>query len=121
MDDDTVPVTVRADGYESTLAVTRGANLRRVLLDHGFEVYGTLSRAANCGGRGLCGTCGVRLEGPDGPPEPVHWHDAAAERWGYPRLSCQVSVTGPLTVDLVEKVVWGQLAPRTHESSGDVN
>ena len=112
MDDDTVPVTVRTDDYETTLTVARGSNLRRVLLDHGFEVYGTLSRVANCGGNGLCGTCGVRLDGPDGPPEPDHWHDSAAERWGYPRLSCQVSVTAPLTVDLVDKVVWGQLLPR---------
>jgi ferredoxin len=117
MDEETVPLTVRADGYETTLSVARGSNLRRVLLDHGFEVYGTLSRVANCGGNGLCGTCGVRLDGPNEPPDPDHWHDRAAAGWGYPRLSCQVAVEGPLTVDLVEKVMWGQLRP--DRPSGD--
>jgi ferredoxin len=123
MDEDataeTVPVTVRADGYETTLSVPRGANLRRVLLDHGFEVYGTLSRVANCGGSGLCGTCGVRLDGPEGPPAPTHWHDRAAAAFGYPRLSCQVSVEAPTTVDLVEKLVWGQLRPWPERARGD--
>jgi ferredoxin len=119
MDEDTVPVTVRTGTYETTLSVARGSTLRRVLLDHGFEVYGTCSRVANCGGNGLCGTCGVRLDGPDGPPAPTHWHDAAAERWGYPRLSCQVHVDGPLTVDLVEKVLWGQLGPRPSGPPGE--
>jgi len=103
-----VPVTV-VDGEEETvLEVRPGRNLREVLREYGFEVYGSVSCLANCGGRGLCGTCGVRLE--DGP-EPDHWHDRAAERWGYPRLSCRVAVDGPMTVELVEKVVWGQLRP----------
>jgi len=119
MDDDTVPVTVREGDYETTLAVTRGANLRRVLLEYGFDVYGTLSRVANCGGNGLCGTCGVRLDGPGGPPAPEHWHDRAAARWGYPRLSCQTTVDGPLTVDLLEKVMWGQLRPVSERENQD--
>lgn len=118
MDEDTVSVTVSTGEAETTLSVARGSNLRQVLLDNGFEVYGTVSRVANCGGRGLCGTCGVRLDGPDGPPEPTHWHDAVADRWGYPRLSCQVAVDGPLTVDLVEKVVWGQLRPDRNGGNG---
>ena len=112
MDDtpsETVAVTVVDGDEETVLEVTPGRNLREVLLEHGFDVYGSVSRLANCGGRGLCGTCGVRLEG---GPQPEHWHDRAAERWGYPRLSCQVTVDAPLTVELVEKVVWGQLRPR---------
>lgn len=111
-DDDTpdpVPVTVVDGDDETVIEVTPGRNLREALHEHGFDVYGSVSRVANCGGRGLCGTCGVRLE--DGP-EPDHWHDRAAERWGYPRLSCRVTVDGPLTVRLVEKFVWGQLRPR---------
>jgi ferredoxin len=104
-----VPVTVVDGDEETTIAVEPGRNLRGVLLEHGFDVYGSVSRVANCGGRGLCGTCGVRLEG---GPDPEHWHDRAAERWGYPRLSCQVTVESALRVELVEKVVWGQLRPR---------
>jgi ferredoxin len=107
--EESVTLTV-VDGEEETaIDVAPGRNLRRVLLDHGFDVYGSVSRVANCGGRGLCGTCGVRLR--DGP-EPTHWHDRAAERWGYPRLSCRVTIEADLTVELVEKVVWGQLRPR---------
>jgi ferredoxin len=115
MDDDpdvserSVSVTVVDGDDETTIKAAPGRNLRRVLTDHGLDVYGSVSRLANCGGRGLCGTCGVRLE--DGPA-PEHWHDRAAERWGYPRLSCQVTVEADLTVGLVEKVVWGQLRPR---------
>lgn len=86
-----------------------GRNLRRVLPEHGFDVYGSATRHSNCGGRGLCGTCGVRFE--DGP-DPTRWNDRAAVRWGYPRLSCQVTAESDLTVELVETVVRGQLRPR---------
>ena len=105
---ETVSVTVVDGDERSTVDVERGRILRDALLDAGFEVYGSVSRHANCGGRGLCGTCGVEVEE---PPEPTHWHDAAAARFGYPRLSCQMTVDGPLTVQLVEKVMWGQLLP----------
>ncbi|PSQ14076.1 ferredoxin [Halobacteriales archaeon QS_8_69_73] len=108
--DESVPVTVVDGDEETTLSVAEGRVLRDALQEAGFDVYGAVSRQANCGGRGLCGTCGVRLADPPAP-EPEQWHDAAAERWGYPRLSCQIQVTEPLTVELVEKVVWGQLLP----------
>jgi ferredoxin len=105
-----VDITVRAsDGEETIIAVERGRNLRDALLDHGFPVYGTVSRHANCGGRGLCATCTVEV---DPAPEPTHWHDAAAVRFGYPRLSCQIAVEEPLTVRLLDKHVWGQVLPR---------
>lgn len=104
-------VTVRVlDGEEDhELAVEVGSNLRQVLLDAGFPVYGTVSRYANCGGRGLCSTCTVEI---DPAPEPVHWHDAAAVRFGYPRLSCCIEVQEPITVQLLDKHVWGQVFPR---------
>jgi len=106
---ESIPVTVRDGDSETTIHVEQGEILRDALLAHDFQVYGSVSRRANCGGRGLCGTCGVRVR--EGTPEPEQWHDAAAERWGYPRLSCQMRVTEPMVVDLVEKVVWGQLLP----------
>lgn len=109
---DEVPVTVRTNDHEETLTVRRGTNLRRALLDAGFEVYAPAARVVNCGGRGLCATCGVRVHDDAGePPEADHWHDALAARYGYPRLSCQLSVTEPLVVELIEKRLWGQLRP----------
>jgi hypothetical protein len=47
----------------------------------------------------------VRL---DDPPVPTHWHDWLAARYGYPRLSCQITVDRPLTVYLLpDKTIWG--------------
>lgn len=106
---ETVPLTVIDGGNETTLTVECGRNLRDVLLEHDFEVYGTVSKYANCGGRGLCATCTVEV---DPAPEPTHWHDAAALRFGYPRLSCQLTVDEPMTVRLLDKHVWGQFFPR---------
>jgi ferredoxin len=111
---ETVPVTVVDGDSETTVEVERGRVLRDALLEHGFPVYGTVSRHANCGGRGLCGTCGVAV---DSPPEPTHWHDRAAARFGYPRLSCCLTVTAPMTVELLDKYVWGQLTPARSNAS----
>jgi ferredoxin len=105
---DLVPVTVHDGADETTIEVPAGTVLRDALLNHDFEVYGSVSRMANCGGRGLCGTCGVRIA--ESVPA-AGYHDAAAKQWGYPRLSCRIRVTEPLTVTLVEKAVWGQLLP----------
>ncbi|MFB6281882.1 MAG: 2Fe-2S iron-sulfur cluster-binding protein [Haloferacaceae archaeon] len=113
---DRVPLTVvTQDGATETVEVERGADLRAALLDRGFDVYGTVSRYANCGGRGLCSTCTVEV---DPAPEPTHWHDAAAVRFGYPRLSCQIAVEGPMTVRLLDKHVWGQVLPRRRTTDG---
>jgi len=106
---ETVPVTVIDGESETTIEVRRGRTLRDALLDHDFDVYGTVSQYANCGGRGLCSTCTVEV---DPAPEPTHWHDAAAVRFGYPRLSCCLAVEEPMTVRLLEKYVWGQVLPR---------
>ncbi len=103
--------SVRVETGESVqvLEVVEGTTLREALLDAGLSPYGVLTRKANCGGRGLCATCGVWLEQ---GPEPVHWHDRAAARYGYPRLSCQVRVEGPMAVRLItDKVMWGKLLP----------
>ncbi len=106
-------VRVLKDHSVIELHVPIGANLRRALLDAGISPYTTVTRHVNCGGRGLCATCGVRIE--SGDPGPRQWHDALAARFRYPRLSCQITVTGSLTVRLVtEKWVWGS---REHELS----
>jgi ferredoxin len=101
----TVRVTVRHDGEETVLTTTPGRNLRALLLDAGLSPYTRLTSRANCGGHGICATCGVRIRA--GAEPPTHWHDRLADRFGYPRLSCQVTVDDDMTVDLPEKVVWG--------------
>lgn len=86
--------------------VNAGDNLRRTLIRCGHSPYTRLTRYIHCRGNGLCATCGVWLL--KGVPEPRHWHDALAARWGYARLSCQVSIQADMTVALDrEKIIWG--------------
>lgn len=106
------------DDGETTLNVEKGANLRRTLLEADYSPYVPLTRIANCGGRGLCATCGVWIE-TDGPhntpqtePAPAHWHDKLAARFGYPRLSCQISIDDDMTVRIPDKIIWGKRDPQ---------
>jgi ferredoxin len=100
-------LTVIVDGATHALEVPLGSNLRRALLAAGFSPYARLTRRLNCGGRGLCATCGVLIL--DGEPAPAHWHDRIGDRFGYPRLSCQIQVDADMTVRIMtEKIVWGK-------------
>ena len=101
-----VSLVVRHADGETVIDALPGRTLRDVLREHGLSPYTRLTERANCGGRGLCATCGVRIrEG----PEPDHWHDRVADRFGYPRLSCQIDVRVGMVVELdEEKVVWGK-------------
>lgn len=103
-------VTVQIGSQKRVLRVARGANLRRALLDAGLSPYGPLPRRVNCGGRGLCATCGVWIEEEEPPPH--HWHDQLAARFGYPRLSCQIAVDRDLSIRLLtDKLLWGPRDP----------
>lgn len=103
-------LTVLTRGDEHTLTVPHGANLRRVLLDNGFSPYTAVTKRLNCGGRGICATCGVWIETNEPPPD--HWHDQLAARFGYPRLSCQVEINADMTVRILDdKRIWGDRDP----------
>ncbi len=102
---DTATVTVHHDGTTTTLAVDHGTVLRDALREAGISPHSSVGQRVNCGGRGLCATCGVRIL--DADPDPDHWHDDLADRFGYPRLSCQLRVSEDLTVRIPEKLVWG--------------
>ncbi len=73
-----------------------GANLRVVLVRARLPLYNDAARALNCRGRGLCGTCAVRVEGPVSEPT-----TAESRRLGAGsglRLACQCKVMGDLEV-----------------------
>lgn len=100
-----VYVTVRDGDDERLLVAPKGAVLRDVLLEAGISPYTRYTERLNCGGRGLCATCGVRVR--SGEHDPVHWHDRLAARFGYPRLSCRMELTDDVTVAIPDKRVWG--------------
>ncbi|MDX2136866.1 MAG: 2Fe-2S iron-sulfur cluster binding domain-containing protein [Chloroflexota bacterium] len=103
-------LTVLINDETRTFTAPHGANLRRFLLEQGITPYTTLTQVANCGGRGICATCGVWIE--TGEPAPRHWHDRAAAAFGYPRLSCQISIESDMSVRiLTDKVIWGGRDP----------
>jgi ferredoxin len=97
---------------ETRIEAATGDNLRRTLLKHNLSPYTAITQRLNCGGRGLCATCGVWIDSDTDETAPDHWHDALASRFGYPRLSCQITITDDITVRLVEdKLIWGSRDP----------
>ncbi|WP_302082180.1 2Fe-2S iron-sulfur cluster-binding protein [Salinibaculum rarum] len=102
---ETVRVVVHHGDATETLAVEHGTGLRDALRAADISPHSKAGRRLNCGGRGLCATCGVRVL--DADPAPEHWHDDLADRFGYPRLSCQIRVTDPIEIRIPEKLVWG--------------
>lgn len=102
---------VLRQGVEHVLDVQQGANLRRALLAARITPYTAMTQRLNCGGRGICATCGVWIE--SGAPQPLHWHDRLADGFGYARLSCQVSVEDDMTIRILDdKWVWGARDPK---------
>ncbi|MEM6698430.1 MAG: 2Fe-2S iron-sulfur cluster-binding protein [Bacteroidota bacterium] len=76
-----------------------------MLLANGISPYTSITQNFNCGGRGICATCGVWII--ENELTPTHWHDKAAQRFGYSRLSCQITIEQPMTIELVDKWIWG--------------
>jgi len=106
MTEDMLTLIVLIDDETRTLHAAHGANLRQTLLDAGISPYGSISKRLNCGGKGICATCGV-LIADDNEPQPTHWHDKLAKRFGYPRLSCQIVIDRPLTIRIItDKRMW---------------
>jgi ferredoxin len=93
-----------------TFECDSGSNLRKVLLEHGVELYNGNAKIINCMGIGTCGTCAVQVEGQVSEP---NWKDKA--RRSLPpysptanrRLACQTEVLGDIKVTKFEGF-WGQ-------------
>ncbi len=86
------------------------ANLRKVLLDNGVDLYNGGSQVINCRGLGSCGTCAVKVEG---EVSVANWRDQT--RRSLPphspttdlRLACQTQVLGDVRVTKFDGF-WGQ-------------
>lgn len=94
------------EGQSRMVRVPKGSNLRNELIKHNFSPYTSFTKNANCGGNGICATCGIWVKNP--VPVPLHWHDKLAYRFGYPRLSCQITVHKSMTILQVDKWIWGK-------------
>ena len=100
--------TVTAQG--KTIQCETGANLRRVLLAYGVDLYNGQAKVINCRSLGTCGTCAVAVQG---EVSPANWKDNA--RRSLPphdptrdlRLACQTEVLGDITVTKYDGF-WGQ-------------
>ena len=92
--------TIRFENDGQQVSCIKGANLRRVALDDGINIYKGLNNIRNCGGLGQCGTCVVRvLDGkqnlsPRTPTEELYLASLSDEY----RLSCRACVNGDVTV-----------------------
>jgi len=84
-----------------TITAPAGCNVRQVLVDHGINVYQSVTRWTNCKGKQLCGTCIVNVS--DGAPNTNRksMDEASTLREnpeGY-RLSCVTFAYGDVTVE----------------------
>ena len=72
------------------------ANLRKVALLNGVEVYKGIDRLANCHGNGLCGTCVMQIvEGMENlSPKTLREQFKLKVRPASYRLSCQTQIMG---------------------------
>ena len=107
-----MPVITLAN-ENTTVEVPVGANLRRVLLNNGVSPYIGLAKLINCRGFELCGTCRVEVvEGKGASPRKDDEEQTLISSTPFYarkiekniRLSCQVSVTGDMTVKTYPKV-----------------
>ncbi len=93
-----------------TFACASGANLRRVLLQHGVDLYNGGAQVINCRSLGTCGTCAVQIEG---AVSPMTWREQTRlslpphAGLGDRRLACQVQVLGDLQIRKLDGF-WGQ-------------
>lgn len=107
--------TVTFEG--ETVECEEGDELREVLLEAGLSPHNGKSNVLNCGGRALCGTCAVEVDGPASEmnraerrrlSKPPHDIDAGL------RLACQVEVRGDVEVRKYPGF-WGQHVDREPE------
>ena len=81
------------------IEVPEGHDLRSLGIEHGIQLYAGLNLLLNCRGKGLCGTCKVRVK-----PQEVLSAKTGAEIAKLPatdatvRLACQTFIYGDCEV-----------------------
>lgn len=93
-----------------------GANLRRVALDNGIDLYPFPNNILNCRGNGLCGTCRVHVDS----PRALSARTRADERkcgWegAQYRLSCQTKVLADCAVVTSPRRILGWTGHPTYQ------
>ncbi len=80
--------------------VPKGANLREAALQHGIDLYVFPHNLLNCRGRGLCGTCRVKVDNPQAlsPRTLADERKCGWEGRSY-RLACQSQVLDDVVVE----------------------
>lgn len=102
----TFTITVNFEGNSFEIQAVKGSNLRKVLLIYNLSPYSKINRKLNCGGNGICATCGVFILNKS--PNPTHWHDKLAAKFYYPRLSCQITIEEDMEIEIPKKLIWGK-------------
>ncbi|KAL7581068.1 hypothetical protein ACA910_005871 [Epithemia clementina (nom. ined.)] len=97
---DVVSIIAQQEGKEDIKINAKvGDNLRRTLLENGFEVYkGMKQTIGNCGGGGQCTFCAVDFLESDGWEERSDYEENKLARFPGARLSCLNNIQGPVTV-----------------------
>lgn len=91
--------TITIEDLDRKLAVPPGANLREALLDAGVTVYPFVFALLNCRGRGLCGTCRVKVTaGEDNLTPRTAAELRKLRKRPDLRLSCQIAVQGDCAI-----------------------
>lgn len=94
-------ITVLEEGQPiQKVPVEPGANLRKALVDAGFQIYQDFNEVLNCGSQSLCGTCVLAvLEGDDAlTAKSVNEKRAMSSNPPNYRLSCNIDIYGDVAV-----------------------
>lgn len=99
-----------------TVEVPRGANLRQVALENKIDLYAFPSNLINCRGRGMCGTCRVKVKDHRAlsPRTLADENKLGWEGKSY-RLACQSQVLGDVSVITNPRRIAGWMNHSTYE------
>ena len=98
------------------IEVPEGQDLRNIALQHGIPIYAGIQSLLNCRGRGLCGTCKVRVK-----PQNVLSEKTAPEVAKLPqtdptiRLACQTFVYGNCEVQTYPRPRQGWMEHKVYQ------